>query len=934
MATPKPLRVFLSSPGDVSEERDLTQQVVESLRSDPEFNAHFELTLFRWDDLKVRLPMDADATPQKSVDVYMIKPSECDLVVVIFGVRMGTPLIMDEREYLSGTHYEYSSAIEAKLATGRPRVWLYHSTRELDVKASDPQREVKLAQYDLVQEFFAGFRDAEGRLKGGITEYEKPSEYAEMFAGQMRTFLATIRDHPERLIELTDEADGSARNVPYKGLEPLEEDDEAYFFGRERERLEVLALLRHKRFVVIIGASGSGKSSLAAAGVLPRIRSRRNWRIARTTPGSDPFRNLAESLVSQAPELSRKPNAVVLEALRAGGEKLDELLQSVLAKGVHLLLFVDQLEELFTLGEKAQGREAVEAYARLLQYDSPRFTVLATLRADFYEAAMTCFVKKPSASNFDLGRPSAFALREMIERPAKRAKLKMEDDLAELIVEEVNDQPGALPLVAYLLAQMYERMVRWADRAMTRAHYDSVGGVRGAISTVADATYDELELPEERKSAALKRVFRVLVELTEEQGKLVPTRRRADRASLMSDPDASLLVDKLTAARLLTADRDAVEVAHEALFTSWATLEEWIAEVQDDLRMVRQFERDAREWVRRGRPLELRPRNDQLRLLLNSAEHLQETITHPLVVEYADLDVDHLLEEIQDLATTHERRLFIGERLGLLGDPRPGVGNKKVTIDGRTQTLPDIAWCYVEAKRDARGRYPRLNVGGNHEIRPFWIARYPVTRQQFQAFLDDPEGYTNRAWWSGTPANLVAHQKFENRGRFPTSPCDNITWYQAMAFSRWLHAHLTGLTLQPPAGADLPSAVIGEGLQIRLPNEWEWLWAAQAGPEAREYPWRGAWDSQHANTREASLGESTLVGMYPGGAAACGAEDMGGNLWDWCLNGFFGGILRRVRGGSFLNNQYGTRRVLREQFKPDLSNVSVGFRVVCAVDSI
>ncbi|MCA9909382.1 MAG: SUMF1/EgtB/PvdO family nonheme iron enzyme [Anaerolineae bacterium] len=840
MATPlepKLIRIYLSSPDDVRNERDIAQQVIEQLQRDKEFYEHFQLILYRWDDPTVKLPMEAGETPQKSANVYMIRPSECDLVVVLFWSRMGTKAIVDGREYLSGTHYELCDAQESQRVNGKPGIWLYHCTRVPEIQLSDPQRDEKIRQYDLIQQFFADFQDDEGHLKGGITEFLQLEDFRSEFAGQLRTYLRVLRDRPERLREMwVNELEIGLDMPPYKGLPPLDENDAQIFFGRERERLEVLALMKRERFVIIVGASGSGKSSLAAAGVLPRLRARRNWRIARAKPGTDPFQNLGNGLVEGIPELRSQSIEAIRNVLRAGGQNLEALLSNVLPNGTHVLLYIDQLEELFTLAEKAQGADDLRAFAALLRYASPKISLLATMRADFYETALAYFEQELRRGGYSLGKPSPFALREMIERPAERAKLELNDDLAELIVAEVNDQPGALPLMAYLLTQMYEQMEKRRDRRMTQADYDLVGGVSGAISKCADAAYDDIELSAERNEAALNRVFRELIELTDEQGKLVPTRRRGAPEVLMSTPDAAMLVNRLTAARLLTADRQVIEVAHEALFTSWKMLADWIQRVQDDLRLFRQFERDARDWERRGRPHEGQPRNETLRPFLKAIDHLQIQVIDPILVAYTDLYPKKLLEEVEVIDTPHQRRLFIGERLALLGDPRKGVGVKELRWGDRIAIIPDIEWCFVEAQKDERGRWPRIKAGWRSpEIRPYWIARYMITVRQFQAFLDDPEGYENLDWWQHTPVQF-RQPKAHSCKQLGNEPRTYVMWYQAMAFSRWLNARYRGEVLVGQEAADA-TWVIGDKVQIRLPTEWEWQWAAQGGSEEREYPW-------------------------------------------------------------------------------------------------
>jgi hypothetical protein len=478
---------------------------------------------------------------------------------------------------------------------------------------------------------------------------------------------------------------------------------------------------------------------------------------------------------------------------------------------------------------------------------------------------------------------------------------------------------------------MHQRMEERHDRHMTRTDYDTVGGVRGAIGHCANMAYDEIKLPEARKAAALNRVFQELVELTDKQGELIFTRRRVAPKVVMNEPDAALVVNKLTAMRLLVADQQAIEVAHEALFTSWKTLANWIVGVQDDLHLVRQFERDAQDWERRGKPLELQPQNERLQLLLAATEHLRVKIIDPLVIEYSDLDTQRLVDELKEINTSHERRLFIGKRLGFLGDPRTGVGNKDHRFGVRSMTVPVIEWCYVGVQMDRHGHGPHVEVGrGVHPIHPVWIARYLITNQQFQAFLDDPDGYDNLAWWDETPTKNQRHIHVPNRGQHPNSPRENVSWYQAVAFTKWLTTRYKGLRLEHPSGSNRPSSMVGMNAQIRLPNEWEWQWAAQGGSMEREYPWEGKWDDRLANTIEAGLGETTSVGMYPGGAAACGALDMSGNVWEWCLNNFNFKGNKGLRGGSYHIDASYARCAARADLPRYRGDDNLGFRVVVA----
>ena len=278
------------------------------------------------------------------------------------------------------------------------------------------------------------------------------------------------------------------------------------------------------------------------------------------------------------------------------------------------------------------------------------------------------------------------------------------------------------------------------------------------------------------------------------------------------------------------------------------------------------------------------------------------------------------LSDLNNPNLTHDTRLKMGQQLDENGDSRPGVG---LNADG----LPDIAWCFVETPDEAVTFKDQFGVVfGDFRLKPFYIARYPVTVAQFAAFMAD--NFANPAWWHGMTERYHNQEVLAQRAAGQNVPRDTVSWYQAVAFSRWMNARCQGMTLAE-------GFTIGDNAEIRLPLEWEWQWAAQ-GHDGRAYPW-GEWDGRFANTRASRLASSTAVGLYPMGASWCGALDMSGGVWEWCLNEYrspqtvsYESYLARVlRGGSFADHHDWAVCASRFNDLPNRRLDYFGFRLVC-----
>jgi formylglycine-generating enzyme required for sulfatase activity len=147
--------------------------------------------------------------------------------------------------------------------------------------------------------------------------------------------------------------------------------------------------------------------------------------------------------------------------------------------------------------------------------------------------------------------------------------------------------------------------------------------------------------------------------------------------------------------------------------------------------------------------------------------------------------------------------------------------------------------------------------------------------------VNDKDGFNNPEWWRDMPQKYQMYELREPSQKSLNHIYDSLSWYQSVAFTRWLNNRLGGRSF-PDLGNGV-KLVVGQNAQVRLPLEWEWQWSAKGGSQQRKYPW-GEWKEGNANTREAGLGRTVAVGMYPQGAALCGAEDLSGNEWEWCLN--------------------------------------------------
>ncbi|HSJ74007.1 MAG TPA: hypothetical protein VK904_06795, partial [Miltoncostaeaceae bacterium] len=394
---------------------------------------------------------------------------------------------------------------------------------------------------------------------------------------------------------------------PYRGLEAFREEDADLFFGREEDVSRLVERLRATRFLAVLGASGSGKSSLVAAGLIPAVRrgalpGGESWRVLGMAPGARPLAALAAHLRHLPGSGSPSPTD-----LAADERRLDLAVARAMEgrPGDRVLLVVDQLEEAFTLCQDEGERSAF--FGNLMYAASipgGRTVVVVAMRADFYGrlAEHPELRSLVASQQVLLGPLDARGLRRAIEQPAQRAGLELEPGLTRRILTDVADRPGTLPLMEHLLVEVWQRR---RGRTLTLEAYAASGGVEGALARRANAIYGAMS--PQRQAVAR----RVLLRLTQPGEGTEDTRRRATRGELVTRPgegdEVNAVVGALAEARLLTTSTDeasgepVVDVTHEALIRGWPELRGWINDDREQLRLHRRLSDAATEWDAGGR---------------------------------------------------------------------------------------------------------------------------------------------------------------------------------------------------------------------------------------------------------------------------------------------------------------------------------------------
>jgi len=388
---------------------------------------------------------------------------------------------------------------------------------------------------------------------------------------------------------------------PYRGLEAFREQDAKNFFGRDAESKDLVELVEKRHFVAVLGSSGSGKSSLVFAGLIPQLRQNSQWLIATCRPQNAPLREISVTLIDALyqTELNEINRISEIKALTAGLEQETLELTDIIARvfdkhpDTRLLLVIDQFEELYTLSPTTTQSLFLNHLLNFLEQHTtpPKTTVLITLRADFLGYALNhpkLAKLLDTYRNKMLGDLSGADLSLAIEQPARALDVTFEEGLAERIVRDVGEQAGSLPLLQFALQQLWERR---DQNRLTHAGYEVLGTVTQALAHHADQVY-------ERFSDPGKTLFRQLFVQMVRPGEGTEDTRQV--MVLPADPARHEIIRQLANERLVVTCHDAntgentVEIAHEALIRHWQRLKEWMKED----RSFRVWQENLRAYMR------------------------------------------------------------------------------------------------------------------------------------------------------------------------------------------------------------------------------------------------------------------------------------------------------------------------------------------------
>lgn len=653
-------RIFLSSPGDVAEERLIARRVIDRLRG--EFAGRIEIEPIFWE----HEPLVASASFQDQLP----HPADADAAICVLWARLGTRLPSTFRKpdgsaYASGTEFEFEDALSGLRRHGRPSLLVYRKTAPPLLDADDDVQSLERLQQKQALDVFVRrwFHDeADGTLRAAFHPFADVAQFEELIEIHLRKLIA--RAYPEAVGAARTDVATWRHASPFRGLEAFGFEHAPIFFGRTAAIGEMIAALRRQDaanhpFLLVIGASGSGKSSVVRSGLIPVliqpgvIEGVVRWKRVELRP-RDRQVDISTLLVQEL------ATGAGLEATDASS--LLRLLDAKVAVDTRIALVIDQLEEVFA-DERIGFDEREHFFALLARITATRTVwVIATLRSDFYPRCVEhadFVVLKSGNGQYDLRPPTPAEIGQIIRLPAAAAGLRFDtrvdggEGLDEVLRDEASRSPEALPLLEFALEELYKR--RASDGTLTFAAYRDIGGVEGALAQRAEEVF--VALPAATQDSLPLALRKLIVATT--MGAPAFSRRSAALDEFPAGPQRDL-VRALIEARLCVSElggdaRAVVSIAHEALLRHWPRVREWLEANRDLLRAHGRLAVSAERWEQEGR------RPD---LLLASGRPLEEALS----VAQAGVDTTTLERALIHASRARARRakaLRVGAVAGL-----------------------------------------------------------------------------------------------------------------------------------------------------------------------------------------------------------------------------------------------------------------------------
>lgn len=612
----KHLRIFISSPGDVQHERIIAKKVIRKIQD--EFADSITLEPLLWEDL----PLQANASFQEGIDTIVSKDG-VDIAVFILASRLGSPpgykfCKPDGVPYLSGTEYEFDVMLEANRRSNgeKPSILSYIKSGNISMP-----KDVSM-DISKVKEWLSQKEYADKFIKEKFYDIETKQTYRAYHQFDAPTsFEQKLYDHIRKLVseKVGKEYKKTWNASPYVGLKSFSEVEEPIFFGRQNEINEVEEKIIEKIntktgvSLIVIGGSGSGKSSLIKAGILPDLMNTdfqsdiKCFSIA-LTPSSikeSIYLYLIQKMEEIFPNVSDK---AVWKSLKEAEITNYQFVRDLLQEGSETvkkvpLIFIDQMEEFFTdtkIEEKDRNR-VFDLLNGLIKTNSIYF--IATLRNEFYSIFTTnnsLFELKENSIVFDIPNMGITQLQDIVEKPALKSGIiwernKTGTSLNKTIIDDASQMTNALPLIEFTLTLLYENS---SDNIITYQSYQEVGGVSGAIIHYANEVYRKLN--DEEKSV-LSKIFANLVTVSTTEGE-VYSRKTVLKKHLIKSEIDRLVINKMIECHLFVSSMDSdgdatISIVHEILIARWEVFNTWLEQEKELVKQNKFYEVQALHWM-------------------------------------------------------------------------------------------------------------------------------------------------------------------------------------------------------------------------------------------------------------------------------------------------------------------------------------------------